>query len=488
MVRQLRGASFLILIFPHFLMDLSLVVVFVLASFVGIEVISKVPATLHTPLMSGSNAVSGITIVGALVVAGAVETPWAKWLGLRRARARDGQRRRRVRRHRPDAGDVQAARDGAGGAGGRRGWRSRCPAMSGALLDAGVRLAYLVAAGLFIVGLKRMSSPRTARAGNRLSAVGMLIAVVAALLSERILSPLELLVGLAIGSAIGLWLARKTEMTSMPELVAAFNGVGGAASALVAIAEVFRVQAEPGAPYGGVIAFTVGLSVLIGAVTLTGSFVAYGKLRGTLKRTGFPGLRFVSVALLGALIATLGLFVRTADAHGTQHVVLLVAIAALSCLIGVLLVLPIGGADMPVVVALLNAYSGLAAAATGFVLGNEALVVSGALVGASGVVLTQIMCRAMNRSLGNVLLGGFGATGAGPAQDSRRGAAGPHDHGGRRRDPDGLRRARRRRAGLWARRRAGAARGPRDGRPARRTRASTCATRFTRSRAACRAT
>ncbi len=288
--------------------------------------------------------------------------------------------------------------------------------MSGAFLDAGVRLAYLLAAGLFIVGLRRMSSPRTARAGNRLSAVGMFIAVVAALLSERILSPLELLVGLAIGSAIGLWLARKTEMTSMPELVAAFNGVGGAASALVAIAEVFRVQAEPGEPYGQVIAFTVGLSVLIGAVTLTGSFVAYGKLRGTLKRTGFPGLRFVSVGLLGALIATLGLFVRTAPTLGPEHVVLLGVIAALSCVIGVLLVLPIGGADMPVVVALLNAYSGLAAASTGFVLGNEALVVSGALVGASGVVLTQIMCRAMNRSLGNVLLGGFGATAAGPAQ------------------------------------------------------------------------
>ncbi len=288
--------------------------------------------------------------------------------------------------------------------------------MTSDLLAVGVRLAYLVAAALFIIGLRRMSSPRTARAGNRLSAVGMLIAVVAALLSERILSPLELLGGLALGSAIGLWLARKTEMTSMPELVAAFNGVGGAASALVAIAEVFRVGSEPGEPYGALTAFTVGLSVLIGAVTLTGSFVAYGKLRGTLTRTGFPGLRLVSVGLAGMLIATLWLFVQTSSVLGPEHLVLLGVIAVLSCIIGVLLVLPIGGADMPVVVALLNAYSGLAAAATGFVLGNEALVVSGALVGASGVVLTQIMCRAMNRSLSNVLLGGFGAAASsGPA-------------------------------------------------------------------------
>ena len=282
--------------------------------------------------------------------------------------------------------------------------------MSASLLAAGVRLAYLLAAALFIIGLKRMSSPRTARAGNRLSAVGMLVAVVAALLSERILSPLELLLGLVVGGAAGLWLARKTEMTEMPELVAAFNGVGGAASALVAIAEVFRVQGEPGTPYGQMTAFTVGLSVLIGAVTLTGSFVAYGKLRGTLKRTGFPGLRLVSAALLGGLIGAMWLFVKTAPVLGPGHVVLLMVVAGLSCVLGVLLVLPIGGADMPVVVALLNAYSGLAAAATGFVLANEALVVSGALVGASGVVLTQIMCKAMNRSLGNVLLGGFGAS------------------------------------------------------------------------------
>ena len=188
--------------------------------------------------------------------------------------------------------------------------------MSGPWLDAGVRLAYLLAAALFIVGLKRMSSPRTARAGNRLSAVGMLVAVVAALLSERILSPIELLVGLVVGGAIGLWLARKTEMTSMPELVAAFNGVGGAASALVAIAEVFRVQGEPGTPYSQMTAITVGLSVLIGAVTLTGSFVAYGKLRGTSRGQAFPACASSSAALLGGLIGAMWLFVQTARCSG----------------------------------------------------------------------------------------------------------------------------------------------------------------------------
>ena len=155
------------------------------------------------------------------------------------------------------------------------------------MMDALTTLAYLVAACLFIIGLKRLASPRTARAGNRLASGGMLLAVVAALLENHILNPIELAVGLLIGGAIGLWLARKTEMTSMPELVAAFNGFGGAASALVAGAEVVRLESTPGAVFGPVDAVTVALSVLIGAVTLSGSFVAYGKLRESLKSTGF---------------------------------------------------------------------------------------------------------------------------------------------------------------------------------------------------------
>ena len=276
------------------------------------------------------------------------------------------------------------------------------------MLNGLVTLAYLVAASLFILGLKRLASPRTARAGNRMAAVGMLIGVVAALVSERILNPGELALGLAAGTVIGVFLAKRTALTEMPELVAAFNGFGGAASALVAGAEALRVAEIERLAYGPLEALVVGLSVLIGAVTLTGSFLAVGKLRGSVRSNGFPGLRVVSIAVGLATVAALAWLVVAAT-DGDPGLAALAALGALSLVLGVLLVLPIGGADMPVVVALLNSYSGLAAAATGFVLSNYALVVSGALVGASGLILTRIMCEAMNRSLANVLLGGFGA-------------------------------------------------------------------------------
>lgn len=293
-------------------------------------------------------------------------------------------------------------------------------------------LAYLVAASLFIVGLKRLSSPRTARGGNRMASGGMLLAVIAALVENQILNPIELVAGLAVGGAIGLWLARSTEMTSMPELVAAFNGFGGAASALVAGAEVFRARGTtlreysasgetltvvPDLASGDLI--VIAISVLIGAVTLSGSFVAWGKLRG--KRLGaFPGIRIVSVLVALGVLVTAGLFAYVGESPTRldEAALFLAGLSALALFLGVVLVLPIGGADMPVVVALLNSYSGLAAAATGFVLGNVALVVSGALVGASGLILTRIMCEAMNRSLANVLLGGFGAD-AGAASGAR---------------------------------------------------------------------
>ncbi|MEL6615715.1 MAG: NAD(P)(+) transhydrogenase (Re/Si-specific) subunit beta, partial [Bacteroidota bacterium] len=274
-------------------------------------------------------------------------------------------------------------------------------------------LAYLVAASLFIVGLKRLSSPRTARAGNRLASGGMLLAVVAALLENQILNPVELVVGLLVGGAIGVWLARSTEMTSMPELVAAFNGFGGAASALVAGAEVFRAASAASGPGGSPPMETadlvvVAISVLIGTVTFSGSFVAWGKLHGR-SLDAFPGIRIVSVLIAVGVLVSAALF---ATAGADAAALWLGALAGLALLLGIVLVLPIGGADMPVVVALLNSYSGLAAAATGFVLGNVALVVSGALVGASGLILTRIMCEAMNRSLANVLLGGFGEAAA----------------------------------------------------------------------------
>jgi H+-translocating NAD(P) transhydrogenase subunit beta len=298
-------------------------------------------------------------------------------------------------------------------------------------MDAFITLAYLVAAALFIFGIKRLSSPVTARGGNRLAAVGMLVAVVAALFEREILNVPELLGGLALGGLAGAYLAKRVPMTAMPEMVAAFNGFGGIASALVAGAEVLVYAAgetthtaEPGgdavavatAAFDYPLALTIALSVLIGAVTFSGSFVAYGKLNGRLKSMGFPGLRIASILVgLGTLAAIVVMVAGAPDFPAVEGpvVLALAALAALALVLGVFLVLPIGGADMPVVVALLNSYSGLAAAATGFVLSNYALIVSGALVGASGLILTKIMCDAMNRSLGNVLLGGFGAEATG---------------------------------------------------------------------------
>ncbi|GIV61270.1 MAG: NAD(P) transhydrogenase subunit beta [Rhodothermaceae bacterium] len=295
-----------------------------------------------------------------------------------------------------------------------------------ALID----IAYLVAAILFIFGLKRLQSPATARRGNQLAALGMLIAVVATLFLHDILTPVEMVGGLVLGSAIGAVLARKVEMTGMPELVAAFNGFGGLASALVAAAEVAKFITQHGEPAGVgetfdlVMALTIGLSVLIGMVTFSGSFVAFGKLSGKVSGNpiAFPGMRVLTVLLAVGALAGIGyMMYGAADFPAvTEPVVYGTAgLMGVALLLGILLVIPIGGADMPVVVALLNSYSGLAAAATGFVLDNTALIISGALVGASGLILTNIMCVAMNRSLLNVLLGGFGGEaaleGGGPA-------------------------------------------------------------------------
>jgi H+-translocating NAD(P) transhydrogenase subunit beta len=291
-----------------------------------------------------------------------------------------------------------------------------------------VDLAYLVAAVLFIFGIKRLQSPQTARSGNQIAAVGMLIAVIATLFLHRIITPVEMILGLAVGAIIGAVLARKVKMTAMPELVAVFNGFGGLASALVAAAEVLRylVVQQPSlivdaaqltqtdvAGFGPVTAFTVFISVLVGAVTFSGSFIAFGKLGGHISGNpvSFPGMRILTALIaIGALVAAVFMMIGAATFPADPDPVIwgLAGLALLALVLGVLLVIPIGGADMPVVVALLNSYSGLAAAATGFVLDNTALIVSGALVGAAGFILTMIMCEAMNRSLLNVLLGGFG--------------------------------------------------------------------------------
>jgi len=286
-----------------------------------------------------------------------------------------------------------------------------------------VDLAYILSAVLFIFGLKRMQSPVTARTGNGLASLGMLVAIVATLFLYEILSWSMILGGLVLGGAIGVVLARTVEMTAMPELVAVFNGFGGLASALVAGAELTQYVGEArlvdAAGFGVVSALTIALSILIGTVTFSGSVVANGKLSGwiTGNPISFPGLRVLTGLLLVAAGVAFGVMIATANVFpGTSQTMIQAALGlgAAALLLGILLVIPIGGADMPVVVSLLNSYSGLAAAAAGFVLDNTALIVSGTLVGAAGMILTVLMCEAMNRSLANVMLGGFGG-GDGPA-------------------------------------------------------------------------
>ena len=292
-------------------------------------------------------------------------------------------------------------------------------------------IGYLVSAALFILGIKRLSSPKTAPQGNRLGAYGMLLAVLvtmAKMYTEEIIG-LELIVGgLALGTIIGAWMAIRVEMTGMPELVALFNGFGGGASALVGLSEVLgRLQAgnipDPGIElYATWVA--IGLSGLIGWLTLTGSLMAMGKLKGgfyipltkkddrgrrkwvNFPTWGPPWLNFVKVSLLVASLALIVLTIQ--EPENTDYIYALVGI---SCLLGILFVIPIGGADMPVVVSLLNSMSGIAAAFTGFVIGNNVLIIAGSMVGAAGLILTFIMCKAMNRTLPAVLFKSFGGGG-----------------------------------------------------------------------------
>jgi NAD(P) transhydrogenase subunit beta len=277
-----------------------------------------------------------------------------------------------------------------------------------------INAAYLVAAVLFIVGLKLLSSAATARRGNVYAASGMLIAVVATLLSWEIVSFTWILVGLVLGTGIGVYLARTVEMTEMPQMVALLNGFGGAASALVAGDEYLRFARGAITP-GYDVQTTIMLSVLIGALTFSGSMIAWAKLQEVMtgRPITYPGQKFVSGIVFGGAIL-LAAWLVAVDANLPWYIVLNV----LALIIGVMFVLPIGGADMPVVISLLNSFSGIAAGMTGFVLDNNVLIVSGALVGASGIILTQIMCKAMNRSLANVLFSAFGS------QVQAKGAAG----------------------------------------------------------------
>ena len=299
------------------------------------------------------------------------------------------------------------------------------------------QLAYLLSAVLFIFGLKRLSHPDTARGGNRLAAIGMLLAVVATLVGESILTWQWIVGGLLLGAVIGGFMARLVKMTAMPQMVGLFNGFGGLASGLVAAAEYLRysmgVAGTADVPMDASISIMIG--TFIGAITFSGSLVAFGKLQGivTEKAVKFPGQQFFNAVLFLGILAVMGYLVwatpgAIAAAETGNINILYYGLWGLAMLIGVLLVIPIGGADMPVVVSLLNSYSGLAASAAGFVLNNNALIISGALVGASGLILTRIMCKAMNRSLANVIFGTFGETTAGgPAKGEKRTMADVND-------------------------------------------------------------
>lgn len=292
-----------------------------------------------------------------------------------------------------------------------------------------VHFVYLLSAVLFIFGLKKLTKVKTARRGNQIAGAAMALAIVGTLMELHL--PVDgavgaidyrwIVGGVIVGGVIGGIGAVRVAMTSMPEMVALFNGFGGGASALVAAAVVWDELVETTGSIAVVDATIICISVLIGALTTTGSIVAFLKLQGKLNKGApilLPGRHIINLLLVVALVGVTGLFaidVNTPELYA-QHII---ALTLISLVLGWLLVIPIGGADMPVVVSLLNSYSGIAACAAGFVIGNNVLIIAGSMVGAAGLILTQIMCVAMNRSLVNVLVGGFGVTDSAGSEDAR---------------------------------------------------------------------
>lgn len=277
-----------------------------------------------------------------------------------------------------------------------------------------IQIIYLIATFFFIRGLKLLNSPATARKGNQLAALGMFIGIVVTLFDQQIISFEWIIAGILLGGLIGAVLAKKVAMTAMPELVAVFNGFGGGASALVAWGEFSRLVDPTTMTPDSLV--TTGLGIFVGALTFTGSFVAFGKLKGFISGNAitFPGLNVINIGSMIAVLVLIGFFTFDPTNQTIFWIIL-----GLSLLVGVTSVIPIGGADMPVVISLLNSYSGIAASMAGFVIGNNLLIIAGALVGAAGLILTQIMCKAMNRSLTNVIFGTFGGdSGSGSGVDT----------------------------------------------------------------------
>ncbi len=281
------------------------------------------------------------------------------------------------------------------------------------MLTSFLNLSYLLGALTFVIGLRRLSSPDTARRGNGLAALGMGIAIIATLIYPFADAPnnyVWILAGMLIGGAIGWWSAQKVQMTAMPQMVSIFNGLGGACAVVLAMLELMSFYAGERAMGTGALLIVL-LALLIGAVSFTGSLLAFGKLQGLVKdkHVTLPGHQWINIAFLIGTIALVVYLLMQGQAVGSIGAIILMTV---TLVYGFSFVAPIGGADMPVVISLLNSFTGLSAAAAGLIYGNQIMLVGGILVGASGTILTVLMCQAMNRSLLNVLIGGFGGGGA----------------------------------------------------------------------------
>jgi NAD(P) transhydrogenase subunit beta len=282
--------------------------------------------------------------------------------------------------------------------------------------DTGIRLVYLAAATCFVLGLHLMNTPATARRGNQVSAAGMAAAIIATLAvaihggGVKPLAWVVLVAGVVVGTVAGLFSARRIAMTAMPQLVSLFNAVGGGAAAIVAIFDYVRLIQILDRHLGSSVVVPTVLDVIIGAVTFAGSLIASGKLQGTISSSPivFRGVRVANILLTAIMVAGAVFLIAFPSATASVNIVVLSAVLVAALLFGVTMVLPIGGADMPVVISLLNAFTGTAVAMAGFVIDNSVLIISGALVGASGAILTKLMADAMNRSIVNIIIGGFG--------------------------------------------------------------------------------
>ena len=396
--------------------------IFVLAAFVGIEVVSKVPSILHTPLMSGSNAIHGIVLVGALTIMGEAHGTAQVVLGflaiflatlnvvggfvvtdrmLEMFKAKPGERAN------PWGPDGQGRGCSAGNAVGAQRGRRLMVAVSFTLTTAR-DLAYLVAIAGFIFALKGLSSPRHARLGNLVGAGAATLAIgmtfTLPTLRHSGWNLVLALIAMALGAAVAVPVARFVKMTAMPQLVAIFNGVGGGAAALISIVELLHLHSLGLQPAVYVTA-EVLLGVLIGSVSFAGSAIAFIKLQELItgRPITYPGQQVIN-ALVGAAIAVMVILALV-----TGSIIYVWIILVLALVLGVIFVLPIGGADVPVLISLLNSFTGLAVAASGFVLDSDLLIVAGTLVGASGIILTRLMSSAMGRSLPNILFSAFGS-------------------------------------------------------------------------------